>query len=58
MPDGCKCIGIVGLSSNHNYGVAFGRHDITADGEYTIVAKPDSTYSDLIVNFRVLMIRA
>lgn len=58
VPDGCKCIGIVGLSSNHNYGVAFGRHDITADGEYTIVAKPDSTYSDLIVNFRVLMIRA
>ena len=58
VPDGYKCLGIVGLSSNHNYTVAFGRQDITSDGEYTITAKPDSNFSDLVVNFRVLMIRA
>lgn len=58
MPDGYKCLGIVGLSSNHNYTVAFGRQDITSDGEYTITAKPDSNFSDLVVNFRVLMIES
>lgn len=58
VPDGYKCLGIVGLSSNHNYTVAFGRQDITDDGEYTITAKPDSNFSDLVINFRVLMIKS
>ncbi len=58
VPDGYKCLGIVGLSSNHNYTVAFGRQDITSDGEYTITAKPDSNFSDLVINFRVLMIKS
>ena len=58
VPDGYKCLGIVGLSSNHNYTVAFGRQDITDDGEYTIVAKPDSSFSDLVVNFHVLFCRS
>ena len=58
VPNGYKCLGIVGLSSNHNYTVAFGRQDITDDGEYTITAKPDSNFSDLVINFRVLMIKS
>lgn len=54
VPDGYKCLGIVGVSSNHNFYIAFGRQDITDNGEYTVVAKSDVSVDDLIVNFRVL----
>ena len=38
VPTGMKVLGIVGISSNHNLSVTYGRVDITSSGYYSIVA--------------------
>lgn len=38
VPAGMKVLGIVGIKSNHNLSVTYGRVDITSSGYYSIVA--------------------
>lgn len=55
VPDGMQCIGIVGIMSNHNLTVTFGRATIEADGHWTVAAYSLAKYTDLTVKVTALL---
>ena len=57
VPLGFKAVGIVGIKSNHNLSVTFGRQEISEDGSWIVMAYSVSSFSDLTVTVSVLCVR-
>ena len=56
VPPGFRAVGIVGIRSNHNLSVLFGRQEVSEDGSWIIFTYSVSSFSDLTVTATILCV--
>lgn len=56
IPPGFKAVGVVGIKSNHNLSVFFGRQEVSEDGSWVVFTYSTSSFNDLTVTVSILCV--
>lgn len=56
VPPGFRAVGIVGIRSNHNLSVLFGRQEVSEDGSWIVFTYSVSSFNDLTVTATILCV--